>query len=308
MKRSEPGNTDSLNKVSKTPTIPKEGTIERRELVTVEHLEKSFGKDKIFEGFSFKIFESSFTTILGLNGTGKSTLLNILCGRMGSDKVNGNILGADFNTDFGETKSRIAMVAENINFDLGTNLAEFCDYYGQLYQGFDHKKFDELIYLRKLNLRKNFGQLSRGQKMQLCLVLALCQGAEIILIDEVTSVLDYKACQFFLDELESYREGGGTVVLTTNIIDEVQKYTTDLLIIKNFSELIWGSREEVLGQFQKCIVPSDQVIEGENVAFMGLGRAAEKIYLVPKGFRVKKGDAHFEDPSLHEVFNYLTRT
>ena len=69
--------------------------------------------------------------------------------------------------------------------------------------------------------------------MQIVLATELAKSPSILLLDEITSILDLNSRKYFLNKFSAFCQQGGTIILTTNIISEVQAYATDLIIIKN---------------------------------------------------------------------------
>ncbi len=285
----------------------------REAIIDVKLLSKSFGDDVLFSGVSFKVFQGSFTTILGLNGIGKSSLLNILSCKISADKAEGTLLGEPLGIDLAEKRQSVALVSENLNYELGASAREFAFYYAQLYPTFDKEKFLHYVKERRLDLSKHFTQYSRGQKMQYCLILALSQNPKLLFIDEITSVLDYKAREFFLHELTLFCQNGGTVVLTTNIINEVQQCSTDLVIIKSVEEIIWGEQVEILSRFVKLRLSSLSMLTDEiREKALYLGKDSDHFHLVLiEREKIKdlpsQQDQNLTHPNLHEVFSYLTQ-
>jgi ABC-type multidrug transport system ATPase subunit len=149
--------------------------------------------------------------------------------------------------------------------------------------------------------------------MQYCLILALSQNPKLLFIDEITSVLDYKAREFFLNELTLFCQNGGTVVLTTNIINEVQQCSTDLVIIKSIEEVIWGEQVEILNRFVKLRLNSLTILTDElREKALYLGKDADHFHLIlVERDKVKDLNLQQEQvlahPNLHEVFSYLTQ-
>lgn len=295
--------------------MPNKAQNDRAVIVDVQELSKSFEHTPLFDSISFKIYRGSFTTILGLNGVGKSTLLNILCNRMAPDHAVGEVLDMPIGSDLGLRREDIGLVSEHLNYEIGSSAREFAHYYGKLFTKFDEEKLINYCEHRRLDLGKHFSQFSRGQKMQFCLVLAMAQNPKVLFIDEITSVLDYKAREFFLSELRSFCEQGGTVVLTTNIINEVQQYSTDLVIIQNSKEVVSGPQEEILDQFIKIRFDDSTALPSVlREAALYLGKDQEKGHLMvlskdlwEKYLSEELKAVELMHPSLHEVFSLLTQ-
>jgi ABC-2 type transport system ATP-binding protein len=287
----------------------------REVIVSVDELKKSFDQTPLFDSISFKIYQGSFTTILGLNGVGKSSLLNILCNRLTPDEGHGHVLGRPIGTDLAEERLSLALVSEYLNYEIGASTREFSRYYGALFRHFDWPLFDRFCEVRKIDLNKHFSQYSRGQKMQFCLILAMAQRPKILFIDEVTSVLDYKAREFFLTELKQYCDNGGTVVLTTNIINEVQQYSTDLVIIQNSKEVVSGPQHKILEQFLRIRVFDTSPLPHhvrESALYLGKDQDGANLMVLSKAEwdeleADQRAGIEVNHPNLHEVFSLLTQ-
>src|SRR5690606_26952542 len=157
-------------------------------------------------------------------GAGKSTLLRILMGVETTDGGDYHIFWPHPPERHSSLRDRLGFVSESIEFDLPITMEEFIPYYRQFYHRWDETLFRQLVRDRQFDLHKKFKEYSRGQKMQLCLILALSIRPEILFIDEVTSVLDVSARRYFMQILHEFVGRGGTVILTTNIITEVQHF------------------------------------------------------------------------------------
>lgn len=296
--------------------MPEQGSTEQREtIIDVRELTKAFDESPLFERIHFKIFKGSFTTILGLNGVGKSTLLNILCTRVQADHAEGVVMGHPIGHDMGNARASIGLVSEHLNYELGASAREFSRYYAKLFPEFDTETFRHYCEVRKLDLAKHYSQFSRGQKMQFSLILAMAQRPRVLFIDEITSVLDYKAREFFLQELTKFCHEGGTVVLTTNIINEVQQYSTDLVVIRNSEEVLWGQQAEILSRFVKLRLRDLSALPAElRESALYLGRDPEFYHLLLTSLRdwqdavvEKRDEVQCQSANLHEVFSWLTQ-
>lgn len=201
-------------------------------IVWVKNLSKGFFGRTVLEDITFEVGKGCFCALLGENGAGKSTLLNILMGHEVPEKGTGEILGQDIYSDLAAQKNRIGLVTEKLSYDLPVSIGAFMESYGKFFERWNHDLFIELMEKRNLDLKTHFSEFSRGQKMQTALIAALCVTPELLLIDEVTSVLDIYSRKFFMEILKDFTRGGGTVIVTTNIISEIQ-YFIDKVILLN---------------------------------------------------------------------------
>jgi len=189
--------------------------------------------NQVLDEISFDINKGNFHVLLGENGAGKSTVLRILAGLEKQDGGAGSILGQEMILMSGVQKQKIGYVAETVEYDSPLLMNDFFKFYSKYFPNWNQILFDQIVMDKGLDLGKKFSKYSRGQKMQLNLLGELAKGPEILLVDEITSVLDLYSRRYFLEKLEDFRNTGGTVLLTTNIIKEVESYATDLIILKD---------------------------------------------------------------------------
>jgi ABC-2 type transport system ATP-binding protein len=85
--------------------------------------------------------------------------------------------------------------------------------------------------------------------MQFLLMLGLAARPKLLLLDEITAVIDVEGQRYFLDRLRSYTEEGGTVVITTNIISELNDYTDHLLLLQDKHLVVDGAVSDLKQKF-----------------------------------------------------------
>jgi ABC-2 type transport system ATP-binding protein len=212
---------------------------EKSILIKIKNLKKSYFELNVLNGVNLNIEEGKFYALLGENGTGKSTLLKILMGaeRFDDGEITYNIsqpVAGPRNLRKGPTALDLELmgyVSELLDFDSPLNTLKFLNIYKEFYPNWDEVYFKKLIKDRNLNLNKKFSEYSRGQKMQIALIAQLSLRPRLIMVDEITSVLDIYARKYFMNELHQLVQAGSTVCMTTNIIFEVESYATDIILL-----------------------------------------------------------------------------
>lgn len=175
-------------------------------ILTVENITKSYGERKLFDGASFFLAEGEKTGIIGINGTGKSTLLRIIAGLEEPDE--GRVIMANHcmvsflpqNPQFAEDETVLEAV-------LRGNVTEVNGSYIEA---------DAKSMLNKLGVTdfaQPCGQLSGGQKKRLALVSVLLSPAEILVLDEPTNHLDNEMNDWLEEVLKSRK---GAVIMVTH--------------------------------------------------------------------------------------------
>jgi ABC-2 type transport system ATP-binding protein len=224
-------------------------------LINVNSVTKIYNKKTILKDINFEIKEGTFTTLLGANGSGKSTLMRLMSGSEYTDRGEITFKGESVNSWDMIHKKDMFYINENINIETSLNMREFSGNFKNLFPRWHDEFFKQMIKDRGLNLDQSYHQYSRGQKMQFNLIIALASKPEVLLLDEITSVMDVYARRYFLGLLHRFCQEGKTVIMTTNIISELQFYTTDLLLLQNNQLKLSGKLHEVAGGFVKLKFP-----------------------------------------------------
>ena len=175
-------------------------------ILTVENITKSYGERKLFDRASFYLQEGEKAGIIGINGTGKSTLLKIIAGLEEPDegrviKANGAVIRyLPQNPQFGEKETVLEAVLRDNRTPENESYIEA-----------DAKAM--LTRLGVNNWDQPCGELSGGQKKRLALVSVLLSPAEILVLDEPTNHLDNTMADWLEDTL---RKRKGAVVMVTH--------------------------------------------------------------------------------------------
>jgi ABC-2 type transport system ATP-binding protein len=254
-------------------------------IVEVKGLSKSFHQNKVLDEIDFQIKKGTFTALLGKNGSGKSTILNILMGHETLDHGECLLFGESLRNNPDHLKNKIGHVSERIRFDYPVTIRKFIADYSNFFDKFDLKQFYRQAGEVNINLDKQFGEYSRGQKMQIVLLAALAQNPELLLVDEVTSVLDASSRNYFIGLLKRYTQDGGTVVLTTNIVNEVQHHCSDVLFLSKSQIKFQTALSEIHTNFKKVrsITNDHPLIKIPECIWSGLNSDGSNSYILPNG-------------------------
>ena len=201
--------------------------------IDVQNLCFSYLSQKILHNCSLSLDKGRFCAFIGENGAGKSTFLKNIAGLEIPDQGSIQFLGERLSNDSILQKSKLIIITENLSFSSPLTIKNFIKSFKKLYPSWNQGMFDSIIKQRSIDLEKRFNDYSRGQKMQILLASYLSTNPKLILIDEVTSVLDIHAQKDFMKIFNNLVKEGSTVILATNILSEVAQYATDLCFIEN---------------------------------------------------------------------------
>lgn len=194
---------------------------------------KSYGKQSVLNQLSFQLEEGKFYALLGKNGAGKSTLLKILLRVELPTSGTTHICGHSLEEDHGDQNQSIGYVSESLDYTFPLSVQKLFTHFKHFYPNWDQSLFDLILQTLRLDPSKIFLQLSRGQKMQVAFAAALAMQPKIVFLTEITAVLDASARSYFMKLLGQFTKNGGTVLMATNLVTEVQHYADYLLLLDN---------------------------------------------------------------------------
>ncbi|MBO5207711.1 MAG: ABC-F family ATP-binding cassette domain-containing protein [Lachnospiraceae bacterium] len=174
-------------------------------LLTLENITKAFGERKVLDETSFFLQENEKVGVLGINGTGKSTLLKIMAGIEEPDE--GNVICANHVV--------LRYLPQQPKFESGATVLETVmkENAGQEHWNLETEAKSMLTKLGVTDFNQSVDHLSGGEKKRLALVSALLSKSDILILDEPTNHLDHEMAQWLEDYLKKYR---GALVMVTH--------------------------------------------------------------------------------------------
>lgn len=183
----------------------------------------------IFKDFNLKIEQGSYWGVLGKNGAGKSTLLDLL-NRVRTPQSGEIVYGEQINHD----ASKIFLLSHAIDLNLNLSIQEFFNFHSKFYLSYSSHEEKRLIDAFKLKPTLKLTALSTGQKKQVQAIAGLASQPEVLLLDEITAVLDPDARDTFFQLLaEINKKNKTTIILATNIREDLEDKISHLLYLKD---------------------------------------------------------------------------
>ena len=195
-------------------------------IIEIAHLSKRFGDVQAVNDLSFRVKEGELFAFLGINGAGKSTTINIMCGQLSKDTGTVRIDGIDLDNDPDKIKRSLGVVFQNsvLDKDLSVqdNLQSRAALYGIRGAAF-RARLTELAGLLEFQdlLKRTVGKLSGGQRRRIDIARALLHRPKILILDEPTTGLDPQTRSTLWRVIGDLRKNEGmTVFLTTHYMEE----------------------------------------------------------------------------------------
>lgn len=195
-------------------------------MIQIDHLSKSFGSVKAVQDLSFRVKEGELFAFLGVNGAGKSTTINIMCGQTSKDSGSIIIDAHDLDKDKDLIKCELGVVFQSSVLDSALsvydNLESRAALYGIVGDAFK-KRLAELAKILDFEdlLKRTVGKLSGGQRRRIDIARALFHKPKILILDEPTTGLDPQTRRILWNVISDFRKNENmTVFLTTHYMEE----------------------------------------------------------------------------------------
>ena len=214
--------------------------------VSVRNLTKSFGSRRVVDGLSFDVRRGEVFALLGHNGAGKSTTIDLILGLKTPDGGSARILGMEAAEHRKQLFERVGVQLQNTRYQPSITVEEACIEYASLYA--DPADYPQLLHQFGLDgLRKSFvSKLSGGERQKLSVVLALIGRPELVFLDELTTGLDVVARREVWRTLKQLKAQGLTIFLTTHYMEEAEALCDRVCILRAGRKVAEGSVAEVV--------------------------------------------------------------
>jgi iron complex transport system ATP-binding protein len=259
--------------------------------IETDYLSYAFGGRPVLEGLSLAIDAGTFFVIIGPNGSGKTTLMKLMCGILKTEPGRIRVFGSEIQGYSHRSLARtIAYVPQGLEVSFPFTVQE-----AVLLGRAPHQNILGLPRAADLDAARSamaiagveglaarkIDQLSGGEQQRVSIARALCQGPDIILLDEPTASLDLSHQLRVMDLMEQLkREGGVTVVMVSHDVNLAAMYADRLLLLSSGRIACMGTPADVLTP--ENLEPAYGCrLMVDNSPFGGLPR----VTLVPEKFR-----------------------
>jgi ABC-2 type transport system ATP-binding protein len=222
-------------------------------VITARGLTKRYGKSTVVDGIGFEVARGETFGLLGPNGAGKTTTILMMLGLTEVSDGEVRVLGHDPVREPLAVKRRVGYLPDSVGFYDNLTATENLSYTARL-MGLSAAERRERIAAALARVRlsdvadKRVATFSRGMRQRLGLAEILMKGAEIAILDEPTSGLDPQATVEFLEMIESLKHEGVTVLLSSHLLDQVQRVCDRVALFQEGRIVLMGRVAELARQ------------------------------------------------------------
>lgn len=222
-------------------------------VISVKHLTQRYGTGRvIYSDLNFEVPKGRILGLLGKNGTGKTTTINILMGYLRPIEGDCRIFGERITEIRPETRARIALLIEgHVQYSFMT-ISQIEKFYSRFYRQWNREAYYELMKKLHVSPNQKISSMSCGQRSQVALGLILAQNADLLVLDDFSLGLDPGYRRLFVDYLHDYAKSEEkTVFMTSHIIQDLERLIDDCIILDYGKILTHTPVNELLDTFSK---------------------------------------------------------
>jgi ABC-2 type transport system ATP-binding protein len=296
-------------------------------IIEVNNLTVRYGRKNAVDGVTLAVPQGSVYALLGRNGAGKSSLVRCLLGQQKAKSGAVRLFGDDSWTHRTMLMERIGVVSEDADAPPEMSVGALSRFCSRLYSRWQQSSVDARLDRFGISQKARFGSLSKGQKKQVSLALALAMSPDLIVLDDPTLGLDVVARKSFFEEvIGELADRGITILLTTHDLAGVETIADRVGIMKDGRLALDEEMETLKARFRRVrfagVIPSSAereesaaTVRDGSLAALGMtaravrqwGSGAEAVVtnyddIAFERFRATTSGAEVSPMSLEEIF------
>ena len=210
-------------------------------MIRVQNLVKKYGQQTVLSNVTFEVKSQEIFALLGPSGAGKTTIINILTRQTGPDE--GTV-------EVDATPRELGLMLDQGGLYPNLSCTDNLNLYARIYE-LPLSRVTETLESVGLedSANKNVSELSRGMSQRLALARAILYKPKLLILDEPTSALDPGTARGICKLLQSIREQGTTIFLTTHNMDEALKLCDRVALLNDGEIVTQGSPVNLCKQY-----------------------------------------------------------
>lgn len=220
-------------------------------MIEVKNIKKNFGRKKVLKGVSFTAEKGEITCLIGINGAGKTTIMNAIMNL--TPIISGDIL-IDGKKLTKESYEKITFIPDAITMLPQMRIGETFDFMKDFYQSWNEKRAKELLSFFRLKEEEKIAHLSKGNTAKVNLLLGLALDVDYLLMDEPFSGIDIFSREQIAEVFTSHLVEDRGVIITTHEINDIEHLIDKAVLLDDGIVLREFRTEEVREREGKSVV------------------------------------------------------
>ncbi len=221
-------------------------------IIKCKNITHYYGSRLIYENLNFEVQQGKILGLLGKNGTGKTTIINILNGYLKPRSGVCRLFGEKMENLSPQTKSRIGLLLEGHVQHSYFNIVQIEKFYSRFFPNWKKEAYYELLKKLKVTEKQKLSTMSCGQRSQVALGLLFAQNPDLMILDDFSMGLDPGYRRLFVEYLKEYATAENkTIFLTSHIIQDMEKLIDDCMILDYGRILLHKPTKEILDNFRR---------------------------------------------------------
>ena len=235
--------------------------------VEMRDIRRTFGSGKdltiAVDNLTLSVPRGSVYGLLGANGAGKTTSIRMMVSHLKPDSGFIRVLGEDPAEQTTDMRRRIAYISENMQIPRWMSMEDAVAFCKPLYPNWNEPLYQHLLKTFDLKPSRRYEESSKGQRRAMCIIIALCQEPEILIMDEPASGLDTLARRHFLKELLKVTcDENKTVLFSSHILGDIERTVDRVAILMRGRMVLEGELDTLKERVRRITFRTD----GGNIA------------------------------------------
>ena len=213
-------------------------------------LTKRFGANPALENVNLTVAPGRVVGLLGPNGSGKTTLIKLANGLLtptaGELRICGALPGK-------ETHAVVSYLPDRCCLPEWMSAEQLMDFYADFYEDFDRKRAEDMMARLGLRPELKVGQMSKGTREKVQLILVMSRRARLYLLDEPIGGVDPATRDYILDTIIRNYDENASVVISTHLISDVESVLDDVIFLREGQVSMQASVDDIREQYGKSV-------------------------------------------------------
>ena len=202
------------------------------------------------DGVTLSIAPGRVVGLLGPNGSGKTTLIKLANGLLTPSSGEVRICGA---LPGKETKAVVSYLPDRPCLPEWMSADELMDYFADFFEDFDRARAADMMARLRLNPHMKYGQMSKGTREKVQLILVMSRRARLYLLDEPIGGVDPATRDYILDTIIRNYDESASVLISTHLISDVENVLDDVIFLREGRVTLQASVDDIRAQYGKSV-------------------------------------------------------